>query len=191
MRRLEITALSALILLGTPVSTPEGRGLHSIRRPTLRINLLRVGALAVKSRQPAAASVQASASERGAATSAQESISLEPGKPVERELSGGQSHSYKITMISGQYLHLVVAQRGIHVTVALFAPDGKKISEADFWEAILESGTMAVIAEAPGAYLVEVRSPEKTAKAGRYEIKVEELRAATRSEEHTSELQSL
>jgi hypothetical protein len=46
-------------------------------------------------------SAQFPASERGAAPSAQESISLEPGKPVERELSGGQSHSYKITMISG------------------------------------------------------------------------------------------
>jgi CHAT domain-containing protein/predicted negative regulator of RcsB-dependent stress response len=109
---------------------------------------------------------------------------LEPGKLIEREISGGQSHSYKITMISGQYLHVVVAQRGIDVAVKLFAPDGKKISEADFWQAILESGTMAVIAEATGAYLVEVHSPEKTAKAGRYEIKVEELRAATAEDKY-------
>ncbi len=87
-------------------------------------------------------------------------------------------------MISGQYLHVVVAQRGIDVAVALFAPDGKKIIEADFWQSILESGTMAMIAEAPGAYLVEVRSPEKTAKAGRYEIKVEELRAATAEDKY-------
>jgi len=128
---------------------------------------------------PGAAPVQASASERSAAQSAQESDSLEPGKPIEREISGGQSHSYKITMISGQYLHVVVDQRGIDVAVALFTPDGKKISEVDSEHIVEGSETVSTIAEAPGAYLIEVRSPEKTAKTGRYEIKVEELRAAT------------
>ena len=128
MRRLIIAALSALILLCTPISTPQGRGLHSIRWTPLMINLLWGGAPAATSLRPVAPPAQASASERGAAQSAQESISLEPGKPVERELSGGQSHSYKITMISGQYLHIVVDQRGIDVAVALFTPDGKKIS---------------------------------------------------------------
>ena len=122
---------------------------------------------------------QAHASERGAAPGAQESVSLEPGKPVERELSGGQSHSYKITMISGQYLHVVVAQRGIDVAVALFTPDGKKISEVDSEPLTEGSETVSAIADASGAYLIEVRSPEKSAKTGRYEIKVEELRAAT------------
>jgi CHAT domain-containing protein/tetratricopeptide (TPR) repeat protein len=104
---------------------------------------------------------------------------LEPGKPVERELSGGQSHSYKVTMISGQYLRVVVAQRGIDVAVALFAPDGKKISEENIRTLIDRSEIASAIAEAPGAYLIEVRSPEKTARTGRYEIKVEELRTAT------------
>src|SRR6266508_2620084 len=100
MRRLTFAALSTLILLCAPFSNPQGCGLHSIGRTPLITNLLWVVA------PPA----QTSASERGAAPSAQESISLEPGKPIERELSGGQSHSYKITMISGQYLHVVVAQ---------------------------------------------------------------------------------
>jgi CHAT domain-containing protein/Tfp pilus assembly protein PilF len=104
--------------------------------------------------------------------------------PVEREISGGQSHSYKITMISGQYLHVVVAQRGIDVAVALFAPDGKKISEADSEHLIEGSETMSAITEAPGVYLIEARSPEKTAKTGRYEIKVEELRAATTEDKY-------
>jgi CHAT domain-containing protein/Tfp pilus assembly protein PilF len=174
MRRLMIAALSALILVCVSISTPQGHGLHSIRWTPLMTSLLWVGA------PPA----QASASERGAAQSAQESISLEPGKPVERELSGGQSHSYKITMVSGQYSHIVVEQRGIDVAVALLAPDGKKISEADSERLIEGSETVSAIAEASGAYLIEVRSPEKTAKAGRYEIKVEELRTATAEDKY-------
>jgi CHAT domain-containing protein/tetratricopeptide (TPR) repeat protein len=143
------------------------------------INLLRVGAPAATSLRPVASPAQAPVSERGAVPSAQEVISLEPGKPVERELSGGQSHSYKITMTSGQYLHVVAAQRGIDVAVALFTPDGKKIIEVNSDALIEGSETVSAIAEAAGAYLIEVRSPEKTAKTGRYEIKVGELRAAT------------
>src|SRR5262245_33295643 len=123
---------------------------------------------------PGAAPVQAIASERSAAQGAQESDSLGPGKPIQRELSGGQTHSYKITMISGQYLLVVVKQQGIDVAVALFVPDGKKISEADSEHVVEGSETVSAIAEAPGAYLIEVRSPEKTARTGRYVIKVEE-----------------
>jgi CHAT domain-containing protein/tetratricopeptide (TPR) repeat protein len=138
------------------------------------LNLLHVGA------PPA----QASASERGAAPSVQESVSLEPGKPVERELSGGQSHSYKITMLSGQYMRIVVEQRGIDVAVALFTPDGKKISEVNSDPLIEGAETVSAIAEAPGAYLIEARSTEKTARTGRYEIKIGELRAATAEDKY-------
>src|SRR5882672_8404466 len=142
MRRLVIAALSALILLCTPFSNHQGGGLHSIRWTPLMINpLIHAGAPAATNLRPVAQPAQAPVSTRGAATSAQESISLEPGKPVERELSGGQSHSYKITMISGQYLHVVVAQRGIDVAVALFAPDGKKIVEVDSNHSLGESET--------------------------------------------------
>jgi CHAT domain-containing protein/tetratricopeptide (TPR) repeat protein len=148
------------------------------------INLLRVGAPAAASLRPVVLPVQVPASERSATPSAQDSISLEPGKPVERELSGGQSHSYKVTMISGQYLRVVVEQRGIDVAVALFAPDGKKISEADSEHMFEGSETMSAIAEAAGEYLIEARSVGKTARAGRYEIKVEELKEASAKDKY-------
>src|SRR5687767_14385924 len=96
MRRLIVAAFSALILLCISISIPQGRGLHSIRWTPLMINLLRVGSLAATSLRLGAPPAQAPASERGAAPSAQKNISPEPGKPVEREHSGGQSHSYKI-----------------------------------------------------------------------------------------------
>src|SRR5262245_6224834 len=120
MRRLMIAALSALILLCAPLSAPQSRGLHSIRWTPLMVDLLRAGSSSATSLRTGAPPVQTPASERGAAPSAQESVSLEPGKPVERELSGGQSHFYKIAMTSGQYLRIKVSQRGIDVLVALF-----------------------------------------------------------------------
>jgi hypothetical protein len=114
------------------ISGATTRGLPTTRCAAHIINLLIwVGLSVSPSLWPSSSPVQASAGERRAAQSAQETDSLEPGKPIERELSGGQSHSYKITMISGQYLQVVVDQRGIDVAVALFTPDGKKISETD------------------------------------------------------------
>jgi CHAT domain-containing protein len=169
MRRLTIAAISTLILLWAPISNPQGCGLHSIGWTPLITSLL----------WGWAPHAQASAVERGAAPSAQESISLEPGKPVERELSGGQSHSYKIAATSGQYLHIVVEQRGIDVAMAVFTPDGKKIGEVDGERATVGAETVLAIAEAAGAYRIEARSLEKTAKTGRYEIKIKELREAT------------
>jgi CHAT domain-containing protein len=121
---------------------------------------------------------------RGAAQSAEESQLLELGKPIKRELSGGRSHFYKITMTSGQYLQLSVTQLGIDVLVALYAPDGKKIDDADIEQATAGAETISAIAEAAGAYMVEARSTEKTAQTGHYEIKVEELREATAEDKY-------
>jgi hypothetical protein len=56
---------------------------------------------------------------------------LDPGKPIERELAGGQSHSYQIRLTEGQYLRVVVEQRGVDVVVTLLSPDGKKLIEVD------------------------------------------------------------
>ena len=68
--------------------------------------------------------------------------------------------------------------------MALFTPDGKKIIEADSEHLIEGSETVSAIAETSGTYLIEVRPPQKTARSGRYEIKVEELRAATAEDKY-------
>src|SRR5262249_21210573 len=38
---------------------------------------------------------------------------LEPGKSIEREMSGGQSHSYRIALTAGQYLMAIADQKGV------------------------------------------------------------------------------
>jgi len=171
-----------LINQNTPASNPQNHGLPITRR-TIRA-LIRAGLSASLCIWPSPLPAQASASELGGAHIPQESISLELGKPIERELSGGLSHFYKITMASGQFLRMAVKQQGIDVAIALLTPDGKKISEANSDHLTEGSETMSAISESAGAYLIEVRSPEKTAKPGRYEIKVEELRAASGEDKH-------
>src|SRR5262245_30268740 len=93
-----------------------------------------------------APAAHASDAKRGAAQSAEESQLLEPGKPIERELSSVRSHFYKITMTSGQYLQITVDQMGIDVLVALYTPDGKKIDYADSVQATSGSEIISAIA---------------------------------------------
>jgi len=176
----------------TPISNSQRQELRTTRNVILIVILLvRIELPAVAWPPPGSLTAQPGDSARGAAQTIDEGPSLEPGKPVERELSGGGSHFYKITMTSGQYLQISVSQRGIDTLVALFAPDGKKIGEMDSEQATVGTETISAIADAAGAYRIEVRSAEKTAKTGRYEIKVEQLREATAEDKYRVAAESL
>ena len=119
-----------------------------------------------------------------AQTTAQESKQadvreLKPGEPIERELAGGDAHSYRVMVTAGQYLHTVVQQKGIDVVVRLFRPDGQKLAEVDSPNGTLGPEPISVIAEVAGEYRLEVKALDEKVAAGRYEIKVEELRESS------------
>ena len=106
---------------------------------------------------------------------------LEPraGAQVERELKAGEMHAYIVTLIPGQYLHVVVEQKGIDVVVRLFGPDSQKLTEVDSPNGTQGPEPLSIIAEVAGNYRLEVASLEEKAETGRYEVNVKELRAAT------------
>ena len=104
---------------------------------------------------------------------------LERNKPIEREMAGGRSHSYQLTLDSGQYANLVVEQRGIDVVVRLLRPDGMQIAEFDSESRLQGQESASLASEEAGDYRLIVRPKYKEAPAGRYEIRVVELRAAT------------
>jgi CHAT domain-containing protein/Tfp pilus assembly protein PilF len=102
---------------------------------------------------------------------------LEQGRPIERELMGGEVHTYQIMLTLDQFLHLVVDPRGIDVVVTLFGPDGGQFVKADY--RLQGNKPVYWIAGAVGSYRLEVGSSEKTASPGRYEVEIKELRKAT------------
>ncbi|MDQ3254638.1 MAG: tetratricopeptide repeat protein, partial [Acidobacteriota bacterium] len=104
---------------------------------------------------------------------------LEPGKPLERELNGSEFHCYKIPLISGHLIHIVVDQRGIDIAVSFSGPDGNHITEVDNPNGTHGPEPLSLKAEASGIYLLKVRPLDKGVVTGRYEVKIEELRIAT------------
>jgi CHAT domain-containing protein/Tfp pilus assembly protein PilF len=116
---------------------------------------------------------------RGAAQSEREWESLIPGHPIEREISGGQSHAYRIALDAGKYLRVHVEQRGIDVTVALLTPDGRMVAESRSDNGNFGPETVSMIAEKPVEARLEIRAPDWNAPAGRYEAQITDLRMAT------------
>jgi CHAT domain-containing protein/Tfp pilus assembly protein PilF len=109
----------------------------------------------------------------------QDAQALELGKSIERELAGGQSHVYQIALAEGQYLQVSVEQRGIDVMVRLLGPGGKQVNESDYEIRSWGQEVVSQVAETAGSYRLNVQAKWKEASAGRYELRVVELRAAT------------
>lgn len=108
---------------------------------------------------------------------------LTVAQPVSREMRGGEEHSYQVTLSAGQYARVVLEQKGIDVVLALLGADGKPSLEVDN----TLSGTrglevVSLVAETSGVYRFNVRSLEKDASAGRYDLRLEDLKTATEAD---------
>lgn len=107
---------------------------------------------------------------------------LEAGKLIKRELAGKEAHSYQVTLAAGQYLHVIVVQRGIDVVVRAFAPDGKMLAEFDNPRSPGRPVPVLLLTAAAGSYQLEVRSWDLKGATGRYDVRIAELRAATQQD---------
>ncbi|HKX27658.1 MAG TPA: hypothetical protein VJ302_08195, partial [Blastocatellia bacterium] len=90
---------------------------------------------------------------------------LEPGRPVEAELAGDQSHTYQLTLTAGQFVKLFIEQHGIGVAMRLRGPDGKWV--LNFIPLDKESSVFEpeFVTRASGVYQIVMRSQRSTAAA--------------------------
>jgi CHAT domain-containing protein len=119
-----------------------------------------------------------------------EGTTLGLGKPLENEISGGQIQSYRIALSAGQFVSVIVQQKGIDVLEKLFAPGGKLVAQFDFELRPREAEKAEFVAETAGVYRLEVKAKIKGA-VGRYEIRVEEIRAANEHDRSLHEARKL
>jgi CHAT domain-containing protein len=116
---------------------------------------------------------------------------LELRKPIEREMTSEQVHSYSVQVTAGQVLDLVVEQKGIDLVVDVSAPDGQSLVEVDSPNGADGPEPVLLIAEATGTYIVKVRALEKGT-SGRYVITLNDQRAPTEKDhKHFDDLAKL
>jgi CHAT domain-containing protein/Tfp pilus assembly protein PilF len=97
-------------------------------------------------------------------------VAIEPGKPLEETLQGGEKRIYEIHVESGLFLHAVVEQLGIDVALRLYAPDGEPIASMDSPNGNFGSEKISTITEAPGVYKLEVAAVDRNVPVGRYRV---------------------
>ena len=119
----------------------------------------------------------------GAVNGQHQEPALTVGQPFAREMKGGEEHQYQLTLTAGQYARIVVEQKGIDVVLVLSGADGKPTLEVDN----NLSGTrglevVSLVAEVNNVYHFNVRSLTTDASAGRYEIRLEDVRTATNAD---------
>jgi CHAT domain-containing protein/Tfp pilus assembly protein PilF len=141
--------------------------------------------------RPAQQPAQAPRDAGAKADDERESRLLELGKPIKRELAGGDSHTYRIRLAADQFLKVVIEQDGIDVVARLQGTDGKQIMEFDSERRLRGQETAPLVAEAEGDYRLVVQPGQKAAPTGAYEIRIEELRAATENDRALQEARKL
>jgi CHAT domain-containing protein len=117
------------------------------------------------------------------------STPLELGKPLPRELAAGQRHGYGVSLQPDQAIRVWITADGIDVGADLRTPEGKLVR---IYDAFGDASKLKVdwVARSSGVYHVEVFARARGA-AGRYEIVLESLKAATAADRSLQEAREL
>jgi CHAT domain-containing protein len=98
-----------------------------------------------------------------------ETMQLQPERAIERQLAGGQSHEYQLSLLAGQYARVRADQLGINLSITCIGPDGKERFTLET-SPIGDPEDAELIADASGVYQLRVIALEPQAPDGRYQI---------------------
>jgi hypothetical protein len=90
----------------------------------------------------------------------QDAQKLESEKPVEREIAGGESHTYQLKLAAGQFVRFRLEQRAIDAALTLSAPDGKPLVAMNLTGAG-EPESLSIEAATGGSYRLTNALPPK------------------------------
>jgi CHAT domain-containing protein/tetratricopeptide (TPR) repeat protein len=114
-----------------------------------------------------------------AQTPAETPTSLETNKSIERQIKGGETHSYLISLPQGQIAEIELEQLGIDVILRTFEIDGKAGNWFD--RSITKDGLekASILAESNGSYRLDVEVKLKSASQGGYKLRISAIRETT------------
>ena len=108
---------------------------------------------------------------------------LETRSPHEDTIAGGQpAHAYQVELEEGQFLDLMVDQRGVDVVVDVLSPSGDRITRVDSPNHEHGPEEVAIAAAATGTYTVLVQAAREDAPPGQYSIEIRDRRPASKND---------
>src|SRR6478735_10933785 len=93
-----------------------------------------------------------------AAQAPREAQSLSPGLLLDGTLRGGEGRAFVIDLDAGDFLHIVVEQRGADVGVRLTGPDGTELTSIDSPNSTDGPEPLVWISSSTGTYRIDVTS---------------------------------
>lgn len=111
--------------------------------------------------------------------SASSARELKPGCTITRQLSSETPHTYRIHLLAGQYVSILLTKGDANLQLTVVEPEG---APRDFVSWRYGPLRASFIAAVEGFHLLEVRSLESDASGRDYALSVEGVRAPTESE---------
>jgi CHAT domain-containing protein len=129
--------------------------------------------------------------EPGAQEAPHEATVLERASVVERPISNGQTHRYRLALAAGEYVRVTVEQRGIDVVVQLLGADDRPI--------LIQQGELRpqgteqieLVAKDAGAQTVLVEPARNGSTPGSYAIRIAAARPATANDHAILDMRTL
>jgi CHAT domain-containing protein len=102
--------------------------------------------------------------------------SLRLHQPIDRQLGPGQTDVFTVTMSPGQFLHVVVNQKGVDLVVVVADPEGTPRVTADQPPSrAFGPVPVSLVAEERGKYKIRVQKSLRTTVSGPYRVELTEL----------------
>ncbi len=110
---------------------------------------------------------------------AQSTLLDDLARSVDRELVGGESHNYLVSLKANDFLQLSMETTDIEVVGRLLGPDGNVLAETTTSTGLPEPVLISFIAQMTGSYQIQVASSDKASRPGRYQLSIQPIREAT------------
>jgi CHAT domain-containing protein len=115
---------------------------------------------------------------------------LSLNQPIERQIKGGETHSFEFHVKAGHYARAEVEQKNIDVVVSLFAPNGKLVVEMDGKDGRLWREAVSCIAEEDGTYRIAIEAYGGVEQSGKYTIRLAETRLSSPNDQKRLEAEA-
>lgn len=97
-------------------------------------------------------------------------------QPAAREIKGGETHYYTVSIGANQTARVEIEQQGADVALTAFKPSGEKFIETNSPTGMMGNDLILVTAAEAGEYKIAVEPVDSKANASRYVIKLAEIR---------------